>query len=101
MPYAQGGLPFSGKTPTSRHCSERAAVSASQTRVWKSARYLAWLREVGRATDWGAADHFGWPLSTVTSVRNGLVDRGLVGAVGVCLGRYGKRVTLWSAQETT
>lgn len=101
MPYTdtQPSLPWQGKTVTSRHCSERAAVSASQTRVWKSARYLTWLRDVRTATDWGAADHFGWPLSTVCSVRNHCVDRGLVAAVGTCEGRYGKKVTLWQAAQ--
>lgn len=97
MPHTdtQPSLPWSGKTTTSKHCSERAAVSASQTRAWKHARYLAWLSEVGQATDHGAADHFKWPLSTVCSVRNGLVDRGLVRAIGTCEGRYGKTVTIW------
>lgn len=97
MPYTdtQPPLPWSGKTPTSRHCSQQAAVSASQARVWKSGLYLTWLREVQHATDHGAQEHFGWPLSSVCSIRNGLVDRGLVTAIGSCVGRYGKAVTIW------
>jgi hypothetical protein len=95
----QPELPWSGKTPRSRHNSYKAAVAAQSTRAFKSARYLAWLKDVGQATDWGAVDHFGWPMSTVCSVRNGLVDRGLVHAVGDCIGKYGKSVTIWSAKE--
>jgi hypothetical protein len=97
MPYtdSQPPLPWSGKTPRSRQNSHRAAVSAADTRLRKSARYLAWLRTVKKATDHGAAEHFCWPLSSVCSIRNGLVDRGLVTAVGDCEGRYGKRVTIW------
>ena len=98
MPYTEQSLPFSGKTPRSRQCSYDAAVSASDTRAAKSARYLAWLRQVGQATDHGAAEHFAWPLSSICSIRNGLVDRGLVTAQGVCLGRYGKKVTIWIAK---
>jgi hypothetical protein len=74
-------------------------MSAAATRRLKSARYLTWLRSVGRATDHGAAEHFNWPLSSICSIRNGLVDRGLVEAVGTCKGRYGKKVTIWRAQE--
>lgn len=88
-------LPFSGKTPRSRQNSHRAAVSAAATRLAKAARYLAWIRDVKRCTDHGAADHFRWPLSSICSIRNGLVDRGKVTAIGDCIGRYGKRVTIW------
>jgi hypothetical protein len=42
-----------------------------------------------------AADDLGWPLSTVCSVRNGLVDRGLVEVAGTILGKYSKTVALW------
>lgn len=97
MPFTdtQPALPWSGKTSTSRHCSERAAVSAATTRILKSAKYLKWLKLVGKATDHGAQEYFGWPLSSICSIRNGLVDRGYVTAVGSCEGRYGKQVTIW------
>lgn len=88
-------LPFQGNTLTSRHCSAQAAISAADTRVWKSAQYLTWLLEVGGATDHGAALHFDWPLSSICSIRNGLVDRGLVEVGGTSMGRYGKTVTVW------
>ncbi len=97
MPYTdtQPSLPWTGKTPRSRQNSFRAAVSAAETRALKSDRYLAWLSVVKQATDHGAVEHFLWPLSSVCSIRNGLVDRGLVTAIGDAMGRYGKRVTIW------
>ncbi len=100
MPYTDGQppLPFSGKTSVSRHTSHQAAFDAVATRALKSARYLTWLRSVGMATDWGAAEHFTWPLSSICSIRNGLVDRGLVEVAGLAQGRYGKQVALWRAR---
>jgi hypothetical protein len=92
-------LPFAGKTPRSRQSSYLAAVSASEHRAVKRERYLTWLETVGSATDHGAAEHFDWPLSSVCSTRNGAVDLGYVTALGDCLGRYGKRVTVWCLTE--
>lgn len=91
----QPSLPWSGKTPTSRHCSHQAAVSAAQTRVYKSHVYVEWLLRMGRLSDHQAADDLGWPLSSICSIRNGLVDRGKVEVAGTIEGKYGKRVTLW------
>lgn len=100
MPYTetdqQPELPYSGKTPRARHNSYKAAMGAQAARAGKSARYLAWLKEVKQATDWQTVDHFGWPMSSVCSIRNNCVDRGLVTAVGDAIGRYGKSVTVWS-----
>ena len=93
----QPDLPWSGKTAVSRHCSQQAAVSAAATRVYKSQRYLDWLRRVGRATDHQASDALGWPLSSICSIRNGLFDRGQISASGTIEGKYGKTVTLWRA----
>lgn len=97
MPHtnSQPSLPYHGKTPRSRQNSHRAAVGAVAARTRKAAMYLAWLREVKKATDHGAQEHFTWPLSSICSIRNGLVDRGKVTAVGDCMGKYGKRVTIW------
>ncbi len=96
MPYTEQGLPFSGKVARSRQNSYLAAESAAAGRLLKSAMYLEWLRRVGKATDHGACEHFHtWPMSSICSIRNGLVDRGLVTAIGDCVGRYGKRVTIW------
>lgn len=97
MPYTDShpSLPFSGKTATSRHTSYLAGVAAARTRGAKSQAYLEWLQAVGQGTDWAAAEHFTWPLSSVCSIRNNLVDKGLVEVCGICQGRYGKRVALW------
>lgn len=92
-------LPFQGSTVTSRHCSAMAAVTAADTRKWKSERYLAWLLSVTCASDHAAADHFDWPLSTICSIRNGLFKRGYIAVHGTEIGRYGARVTLWKASE--
>jgi hypothetical protein len=92
-------LPFSGKTQTSRHCSQQAAVSASRTRAVKAMRYLAWLDQVEKATDAGAAEHFGWPISSVCSIRNGLFDRGCIAVYGVTKSRFNKSVTLWMVSD--
>lgn len=99
MPYTQTNsqpeLPWKGRTSRAQHHSHEAAVSAQSTRKWKMTLYIGWLREVGQATDHAAADHFAWPLSSICSIRNGCVDRGWVTDVGDCIGKYGKRVTLW------
>lgn len=97
MPFtnAQPSLPWSGKTPTSRHCSHAAAVSAGETRVWKAERYRQYLQGVGRATDRQASIDLGWEISSITSIRNGLVDRGMVEVAGTIMGAHSKRVTLW------
>lgn len=95
MGYTQTGLPWSGRTVTTRHTSHQAAKAAERGRGEKTARYLAWLKDVGEATDWAAAEHFTWPLSSICSIRNNCVDRGEVEVAGICKGRYGKDVALW------
>jgi hypothetical protein len=91
----QPPLPWQGNNPTTRHTSQQAAVSAAETRIYKSTVYLQWLRRVGRATDWQAADELGWLLSSITSIRNGLVDRGQVEVAGTVEGKHGRKVALW------
>jgi len=92
------GLPWSGRTPISRHRSAQAAQAASATRVTKSLRYLQLLDEAGQA---GLSDHqahalTGWPMSTVCSVRNGTVRAGLVVAGDrVALSPFGLKLTTW------
>lgn len=93
MSYTEAGLPFSGATIISRHNSYKAATVAQRTRGAKTQRYLDWLAEVGTATDQGAAECLGWPLSSICSIRNGCRDQ--VEPVGSLEGRYGRTVTLW------
>jgi len=100
VPYTdtQPPLPWNGETVTSRHTSHQAAVSASKTRVYKSALYLQWLRRVGRGSDHDASDQLGWPLSSINSIRNGLGKA--IEPAGITVGKYGKKVALWRAVST-
>ena len=91
-------LPFSGATPLSRHRSAQAALAASEHRATKTLTYLQLLAEAG---EHGLSDHetvgaTGWPLSSVTSIRNGCVRAGLV-VLGARVGisPYGLKVTTW------
>jgi hypothetical protein len=95
----QPSLPWSGDTVTSRHASYRAAVHASRTHTTKTAIYLDWLRQVGRATDAGAVEALRYPIQTICSVRNTLKKAGLVRADGEAMGAYGVPVTLWAPVE--
>lgn len=97
MPYTDQSLPFAGTTAISRHNSYKAAVAAQQARGAKTRRYLDWLRHAGHATDQGAAECLGWPLQSICSIRNALVDANLVRAEGTQRGRYGRSVTVWRA----
>ena len=91
-------LPFSGATPMSRHRSWQAAQEAAKTRVGKSLRYLELLAEAGPR---GLSDHetaaaTGWPLSSVCSIRNGVIKAGLVEAGDrVSVSPWGREVTTW------
>lgn len=97
MPY-EDGLPFSGVTPTSRHCSYLAAKAATATRFDKTARYLGYLKMHDGKSDWEAATYFDLPLSSICSIRNNLVKRNLVYPSGIGTSPYGRRVSLWSAR---
>lgn len=89
-------LPFSGISPIARHHSYEAAKAAAETRVTKSLRYLDLLNKAGER---GLSDHetakmTGWPMSSVTSIRNGcgpLVEPG----ARVDVSPYGRSVTCW------
>lgn len=93
MPYTQDGLPWSGDTVITRHTSYKAAVAAQAGRGAKTARYLAWLAEHGPATDHEAAVGLGFPLSSVTSIRNGVKRR--ICCTGIAVGPYGRHVALF------
>jgi hypothetical protein len=97
----QTPLPFSGRTPHSRHASYTGAVVAMRSRGVKTQMYLQWLRRNGPATDHQAHDATGLPLATVNSIRNGLVTAGLVISAGVTAGVEGARRTLWRVRELT
>ena len=89
-------LPFSGKTPLSRQHSYLAARRAGRTRGPKLAAMRAYFAAHGQATDEGLAEGLSLPRSSVCSLRNLLVDAGLVQAVGRTTGQYGHAVTIWA-----
>jgi hypothetical protein len=91
----QSGLPFSGRSSVSRHCSYLAAKAAAVGRPRKTAQYREFLSGVDSATDHEASDALGWPLSSICSIRNGLLARGLVEPDGISEGPYRKKVTRW------
>ena len=86
-------LPFAGRTPLARHHSYLAAEAAAPTRATKTARYLAWLREYGPASDHQAAEALRLPLSSICSIRNGVMD---VEPAGATMSPWNRRCTLWA-----
>jgi len=75
-------LPFSGATPISRQHSALASLAIAPRRGLKTTQLLDIF---DRAGEMGLDDHqiarlTGWPMSTVTSTRNGLVRAQLVEA---------------------
>jgi DNA-binding IclR family transcriptional regulator len=93
-------LPFSGSTPISRHHSAKAAEAARETRLTKTTSLLCLLRTAPRGlTDHDIVRLTGWPMSTVCSVRNGLLRANLIEARTDehGLSPYGRTVTLWRA----
>jgi hypothetical protein len=98
-------LPYSGRTAVSRACSKAAADQAATTRATKTAAYLAWLKAHGPASDHDAQRHFGWPMSSITSIRNGINDRAIaegevapIRAHDKVPGPYGTPVTRWEVR---
>ena len=99
MQLEQPVLPFTGRTPHSRHAGYTGAVVARESRGVKTQLYLQWLRRYGPATDHAAHEATGLPLATVNSIRNTLMTAGLVGSAGITEGVCGARRTLWRVQE--
>jgi hypothetical protein len=98
-------LPYSGRTALSRECSKAAAKQAAVTRATKTAAYLAWLAAHGPASDHDAQRRFGWPMSSITSIRNGINDRAIAEGQAAPIrardkvpGPYGTPVTRWEVR---
>jgi hypothetical protein len=89
VPYTEHGLPFAPRS----HTSYRAAVDAAKTRGIKTAAYLHLLRERGPMSDSAAAEFFGWPLSSICSIRNGCGDQ--IVPMGHSVSKFGKPCTRW------
>jgi hypothetical protein len=95
-PFTDQALPFAAGS----HTSYKAAVSSARTRGEKTQRYLAYLRTGGPKSDHESAAALGLPLSSITSIRNGTMDCGLVRRHGETMGPYMKSVSLWGLVET-
>lgn len=72
-------LPFSGRTPATKHASYTGAKCAEPGARSQAGRLLALYRICG-VTDHEAADALGLPLSTINARRNYLFDLGLIEA---------------------
>jgi hypothetical protein len=89
MPYTEQSLPFARRS----HTSYLAAKGEASTRAEKSSRYLRYLASRENATDHEAADALGFGLSSINSIRNGLVIAGLVERLGISILSTYKRTT--------
>lgn len=100
MPYTrtQPPLPWHGRSPLAQETSYEGALSALWTAGRKQAQLLAFLDGRGRygATDHEAQQYFHWPMSSVCSIRNALVDQWLVKDSGrTRLSPFANRVVVW------
>lgn len=96
MAFTQDGLPFATGSST----SHKAAVSAAVNRKTKTARYLRLLATCGPQTDHEAAGALQLPLSSICSIRNNVVDCGLVvRGVDERSSPYGKACATWRLTE--
>jgi hypothetical protein len=88
----QTGLPFARDS----HESHRAAVKASATRATKTRAYLKLLYARGPLTDHEAAAAMALPLSSINSIRNGVVTSGLVEKTEIVrTSSYGQPCRCW------
>jgi hypothetical protein len=99
MPFTQSGLPFARGS----HTSHKAAVSAGRTRGAKVAALMALYRAAGPPglTDPEASRALSKacdcivPVQSICSLRNALVEDGIIGKAGERVGDFGKAVTVW------
>jgi hypothetical protein len=93
MPYAQG-LPFARDS----HTSYKSAVEQS-CNPQRGAKLLILLIAYRNAGDHGLTDHeaatrCNLPVQSITSLRNALMEDGVVGKAGERVGPYGKANTV-------
>ncbi len=99
MPFTDQRLPFARGS----HTSHKAAVSAGRNRGAKLAALMALYREYGSAglTDTEASRGMSKtcgcivPIQSICSLRNALMEDGIVGKGGERVGDFGKAVTVW------
>jgi hypothetical protein len=92
MSYTSEGLPFASGS----HESYQAAVKASATRQTKTRAYLTLLFRRGPLTDHDARAALTLPLSSICSIRNGVMKAGLVERTElVRVSEYGAPCRCW------
>lgn len=97
MPYTEQGLPFAADS----HESYQAAIHAAKSRGVKTRRYLRLLAERGPLTDHEVHAITGWPLSSINSIRNGVMSCGLVEkGSDTKLSPYGMPCRTWQLSES-
>ena len=85
-------IPFRGSRTATRHASWTGARAVVHTWAAKQSAYLQLLEAGGALTDNDAAALLKWPLSSVCSTRNGVIDR---------LETDGFELKTWDDQRTT
>lgn len=74
-PTGTSRIPINGKEPTTRHASSTGARHAVHMWGVKQSAYLQLLNTGGSLTDNEVAALLKWPLSSVCSIRNSLLDK--------------------------
>lgn len=95
LPFARGG------SAHARHASFTGAEAARPSRGVKTQLYLQWLRARGPSTDQDAAEGTGITLNAINSIRNTLIDAGLVVDAGLVKTSFGTQRTRWRVKEVS
>jgi hypothetical protein len=88
-------VPFSGRSPQSRHHSHQAAQRARAKDGSRPALYLALLAAHGPLSDHESARRLGCPLSSINGLRNRGWIRKLVEEVGKTTSPNGSPCSTW------
>lgn len=96
MPYTQSGLPWAKGSNT----SYKAAASIDPKRRGEKTRLYMRCLGLYAETDHEMARRLNVPLSSITSIRNALVQAGLVKKYGEVVGPYGKDCATWCLTDS-
>lgn len=96
MPYTEEGLPFA----TGSNTSYKAAKSIDPKRRGEKTRLYLRCLGLYAETDHEMARRLNVPLSSITSIRNNLVQAGLVTKCGEAMGPYSKPCTTWGLTDS-
>jgi hypothetical protein len=92
-------VPFTGRSPQSRHHSHQAAQRARAKDGSRTAAYLALLAAHGPLSDHAAAARLGFLLQTVNGIRNRTWIRPLVDEVGKTMSPNGSPCSTWDLRR--